>query len=73
MRLLTKTTLYFLTALVPLLLAAGIILYYHFNREFNHRMDQELLAEEFQWLRYLRKQATLETTLIAFVTASFFI
>lgn len=64
MRLLTKTTLYFLTALVPLLLAAGIILYYHFNREFNHRMDQELLAEEFQWLRYLRKQAATGTTYI---------
>lgn len=64
MRLLTKTTLYFLAALIPLLVAAGVFLYYHFNREFNHRMDQELLAEELQWLRYLRKQAASGTTYV---------
>lgn len=62
MRLLTKTTLYFLAALIPLLIAAGVFLYYQFSRELNHRMDQELVTEEIQWIRYLRTQAATGTT-----------
>ncbi len=64
MRLLTKTTLYFLIALVPLLLAAGFYLYYRFSNELTHRMDEELITEEIQWIRYLRTQSENGTTFI---------
>ena len=56
MRLLTKSTLYFLAALVPLLIGAGVYLYHRFSDELNQRMDQELITEEIQWIRYLRTQ-----------------
>jgi signal transduction histidine kinase len=64
MRLLTKTTLYFLIALVPLLVAAGFYLYQGFSKELKQRMDQELITEEIQWIRYLRTQAASGTTFI---------
>ncbi|MDB5193464.1 MAG: hypothetical protein JWQ96_3027 [Segetibacter sp.] len=64
MRLLTKTTLYFLAALVPLLVAAGFYLYSQFSRELNHRMDEELVTEEIQWIRYLRSQSANGATFI---------
>lgn len=64
MRLLTKTTLYFLIALIPLLLAAGFYLYYRFSNELNNQMDQELITEEIQWIRYLRTQSENGTTFI---------
>ncbi len=53
MKLLTKTTLYFLAAMVPLLAAAGYFLFSQFSREINDRVDQELVQEEIQWIRYL--------------------
>jgi signal transduction histidine kinase len=56
MRLLTKTTLYFLAALIPLLVATGFFLYSQFSRELNQRMDEELVTEEIQWIRYLRAE-----------------
>lgn len=64
MRLLTKTTLYFLLAMVPLLFVAGFFLYQQFSREINHRMDEELITEEVQWIRYLRSQADNGSTFI---------
>ncbi len=64
MRLLTKTTLYFLVAIVPLLAAGGFFLFRQFSRELNHRMDEELIAEEVQWIRYLQTQSDNGTTFI---------
>lgn len=57
MKLLTKTTLYFLIAMVPLLGAAGIYLFMQFGKELNHRMDAELIGQEVQWIRYLQTEA----------------
>lgn len=57
MKLLTKTTLYFLIAMVPLLVAAGIYLFMQFSKELNHRMDAELMGQEVQWIRYLQTEA----------------
>ena len=57
MRLLTKTNLYFLTALVPLLAATGFFLFSQFSREIDHRSDNELLTSELEWIKYLEKQA----------------
>ncbi|MCW3079811.1 HAMP domain-containing sensor histidine kinase [Segetibacter sp.] len=64
MRLLTKTTLYFLIAMVPLLFAAGFFLYRGFSDEMNDRMDAELMSEEIQWLRYLQTEADNGATFV---------
>ena len=57
MKLLTKTTLYFLIALVPLLVAAGIYLFMQFSKELDRRMDAELIAQEVQWIQYLQNES----------------
>lgn len=64
MRLLTKTTLYFLIAMVPLLFAGGFFLYRQFSKEMNHRMDEEMITEEVQWIRYLQGEADNGSTFI---------
>ncbi|MGI8636133.1 MAG: histidine kinase dimerization/phospho-acceptor domain-containing protein, partial [Segetibacter sp.] len=64
MRLLTKTTLYFLVAMVPILLAGGFYLYEQFSKEMNHRMDQELITEEVQWIHYLQSETDNGATFI---------
>jgi signal transduction histidine kinase len=64
MKLLTKTTLYFLTALVPLLAAAGFYLFNQFSREINYRSDKELIGDEITWIQYLENEAENGTTFI---------
>jgi len=53
MRLLTKTTLYFLLAMMSLLTIAGFFLFAQFNKQINERADKELTYEELQWVNYL--------------------
>src|SRR6478609_8622956 len=53
MKLLTKTTLYFLAAMVPLLAVAGFYLFSQFSKEINSRSDKELVSEEIEWIKYL--------------------
>ncbi len=53
MKLLTKTTLYFLAAMIPLLMAGGFFLFHQFSKEINERVDRELINEEVQWIQYL--------------------
>ena len=64
MRLLTKTTLYFLIAMVLLLAAGGFYLFRQFSKELDHQTDQELIIDEIQWIRYLETQADNGTTFI---------
>lgn len=64
MKLLTKTTLYFLMALVPLLAAAGFYLFNQFSREINYRSDKELVGDEMAWIQYLGNEADNGTTFI---------
>ncbi|MEJ7685218.1 MAG: HAMP domain-containing sensor histidine kinase [Segetibacter sp.] len=64
MRLLTKTTLYFLIAMVPLLTAAGFYLFHEFSKELNHRSDEELINDEIQWIQYLQTESENGTTFI---------
>ncbi len=59
MRLLTKTTLYFLVAMVAVLVTAGYFLFSQFSRQLDQQTDQELLLEEVQWIRYLRGQVDI--------------
>lgn len=54
MKLLTRTTIYFLAAMVPLLAVGGYLLFYQFSNEINKRVDRELVSEEVQWIRYLQ-------------------
>jgi signal transduction histidine kinase len=56
MKLLTKTTLYFLIAMIPLLAVAGFFLFQQFGRELDHRMDEELVSDEVKWIRYLQAE-----------------
>lgn len=53
MRLLTKTTLYFLAAMIPLLLLGGYLLFSQFSSQINQRVDKELVYEEVQWIQYI--------------------
>jgi signal transduction histidine kinase len=54
MKLLTRTTLYFLLAMIPLLAAGGYLLFSQFSKEINNRVDKELVYDELQWIQYLR-------------------
>lgn len=53
MKLLTKTTLLFLLAMIPLLAAGGYLLFSQFSKELNDRVDKELVYDELQWIQYL--------------------
>ena len=64
MKLLTKTTLYFLAAMIPLLGVAGFYLFNQFSKEINYRSDKELISDEIAWIQYLEDQAANGTTFI---------
>jgi signal transduction histidine kinase len=64
MRLLTKTTLYFFTAMVVVLVLTGLYLFQQFNRQINERSDRELMAEEQAWIDYLETGLENGSTLI---------
>ena len=57
MKLLTKTTIYFLLAMIPLLSVAGFYLFGQFSKEINYHSDKELLSEEIVWAQYLENEA----------------
>ena len=58
MKLLTKTTLYFLCAILPLLAAGGFLLFQQFSKQINERADKELIYEELQWIQYLESNTS---------------
>jgi signal transduction histidine kinase len=58
MKLLTKTTIYFLLIMLPLLAVSAFYLFAQFNREIRHEIDEELLNDRIQWLRYLDTAST---------------
>lgn len=64
MRLLTKTTLYFLIAMVVLLTAGGIYFFRQFSLEMDLQTDQELLLDEGQWIRNLKLRAEEGSTFV---------
>jgi two-component system OmpR family sensor kinase len=53
MKLLTKTTLYFLLIMLPVFTAGAFYLYVKFNKEIKHETDEELVNDKLQWMRYL--------------------
>jgi signal transduction histidine kinase len=62
MRLLNKTILYYLLAMIPLLAIAGFYLFNKFSDELDRRSDNELINDEIQWIRYIRAEAMNGTT-----------
>ena len=64
MKLLTKTTIYFLLAMIPLLSIAGFYLFGEFSKEINYRSDKELVSDEIEWIQYLENEAENGTSLI---------
>ncbi|HEY5370766.1 MAG TPA: HAMP domain-containing sensor histidine kinase [Hanamia sp.] len=64
MKLLTKTTLYFLIAMVPLLGLAGFFLVKQFSKQINYHSDKELISEEIAWIQYLENEVDNGTTVI---------
>ncbi|MDQ6903367.1 MAG: HAMP domain-containing histidine kinase [Bacteroidota bacterium] len=64
MKLLTKTTVYFLIVLVPLLTIAGFYLFNQFSREINFRSDKELISVEIRWIQYLGSAAENGTVFV---------
>ena len=64
MKLLTKTTIYFLLAMIPLLSVAGFYLFEQFSKKINFRSDKELLSEEVTWAQYLQNEADNGLTFI---------
>jgi len=64
MKLLTRTTLYFLLAMIPLLTAGGFYLFYQFGREINDEMDQELIYDEIQWMGYVQRETGINGSFI---------
>lgn len=53
MKLLTKTILYFVLAMIPILAAGGWFLFHAFDNELHHEMDEELMNNKLQWQRSL--------------------
>lgn len=53
MKLLTKTTVYFLLIMLPVFAAGAYFLYTKFNKEIKHETDEELVNDKLQWMRYL--------------------
>ena len=64
MRLLAKTTLYFLVAILLVLTTAGYVLFWQFSRELDRQTDRELVVDELQWVKYLRTQARMGNTFV---------
>ncbi|WP_143309240.1 sensor histidine kinase [Chitinophaga vietnamensis] len=53
MKLLTKTTVYFLLIMLPFFTAGAFYLFHKFNKEIRHEIDEELVNDKLQWMRYL--------------------
>ena len=64
MRLLTRTTIYFLTVMVTVTGLCAFFLYHAFSRALDKKTDEELIGEEIQWINYLQAQADNGTTFI---------
>src|SRR5260221_1433207 len=64
MRLLTRTTIYFLTVMLTLTGGCVFFLYHEFSRGLDKKSDEELIGEEIQWIHYLQAEADNGTTFI---------
>lgn len=70
MKLLTKTTLYFLLFMLPVFTAGAFYLFHKFNKEIKHETDEELVNDQLEWLRYL-DTAHVDNPIFRFNTQEF--
>ncbi|NLR63187.1 HAMP domain-containing histidine kinase [Chitinophaga varians] len=70
MKLLTKTTLYFIMIMLPVFAGGAFYLFHKFNREIKHETDEELANDQLQWLRYL-DTASVDNPIFSFRTQEF--
>lgn len=70
MKLLTKTTLYFIIIMLPVFGAGAFFLFHKFNKEIKHETDEELANDQLQWLRYL-DTASVDNPIFHFRTQEF--
>ncbi|MBC9929918.1 sensor histidine kinase [Chitinophaga qingshengii] len=70
MKLLTKTTLYFILIMLPVFAAGAYYLFHKFNKEIKHETDEELVNDQLEWLRYL-DTASLDNPIFRFHTQEF--
>ncbi len=55
MKLLTRTTIYYLLFCIPLLMASGCFLYFNIEKSLRHELDEELQFSNETWVRHLNK------------------
>ena len=53
MKLLTRTTIYYLLFSIPLLMASGWFLYFNIEKSLRHELDEELQLSNQTWVRHL--------------------
>ncbi len=53
MKLLTRSTLYFLVIMLPIFAIGAGYLFKKFDKEIRHETDEELVNDKIQWMRYL--------------------
>ncbi|MBV8253505.1 MAG: HAMP domain-containing histidine kinase [Chitinophaga sp.] len=53
MKLLTRSTLYFLIIMLPIFAIGAGYLFKKFDKEIRHETDEELINDKIQWMRYL--------------------
>ncbi|MEC5143370.1 HAMP domain-containing sensor histidine kinase [Chitinophaga sp. 212800010-3] len=53
MKLLSKTTIFFLFIMLPIFAGGAYYLYVKFNKEIKHETDEELVNDKQQWMHYL--------------------
>lgn len=70
MKLLTKTTLYFIMIMLPVFAAGAFYLFHQFNKEIRHETDEELANDQLEWLRYL-DTASVNNPIFRFQTQEF--
>jgi two-component system OmpR family sensor kinase len=58
MKLLTRTTIYYLLFSLPLLLLSGLFLYYSIERALQHEVDEELENSKVIWIQHLNNLPT---------------
>lgn len=70
MKLLTKTTFYFIIIMLPVFAAGAFFLFHKFNKEIKHETDEELANDQLEWLRYL-DTASVDNPIFRFRTQEF--
>lgn len=56
MRLTYKTTLFFLLAMVPIIMGGGLYFYFYFEKALRHDVKEEIVFDKMHWQDFLKRQ-----------------